>query len=74
MALIDINKCWVGVARRASERLGNRDSWYPQSYVRLSIEDDHFNLSPTNAKTLAKAITAAANLIDPPTPRKRKAA
>ena len=70
MALLDLNKTWVGVQRRATDRLGHRDAWYPTSYVTLSLPGhETVNISPSNAKALAKAITAAANLIEPPVRR-----
>ena len=73
MALVDINKCWVGVQRRASDALGKKDDWYPQSYVTLKLEDGvQQNLSPTAARKLSKALAAAASLIDPPTPRAKR--
>lgn len=73
MALIDLNKCWVGVQRRASDRLGTRDDWYPQSYVTLKLEDGgQQNLSPSSAKALGRALIAAAAVIDPPKPRAKR--
>lgn len=74
MALLDLTKSWIGVARRADEPIGKNSGWYPQPYVRIDLEGQVVNVSAYNAKKLAKAITAAANVIEPPTPRKRKAA
>ena len=73
MALERMTEAWVGVQRRATDRLGTKDDWFPQSYVTLKLEHDpRRNLSPSAARTLAKALTAAANLIDPPKPRQRR--
>ena len=72
MSLVNLNEVWVGVQRRATDRLGNRDDWYPQSYVTLAIDGAKYNISPSSAKSLAKALTGAANLIDPPKPRARR--
>jgi len=73
MALVDLNKSWVGVQRRASDRIGTKDDWYPQSYVTLKLEDGaQQNLSPSSARSLGKALLAAAAVIDPPKPRQRR--
>lgn len=72
MALVNLNETWVGVQRRATDQLGKRDDWFPASYVTLKLEGDgQKNLSADSAKRLAKALVAAANLIDPPKPRVR---
>ena len=72
MALLDLTKSWVGVSRRADELLTKNVGWYPQAYVRVDLEGQVVNISAHNAKQLAKAITAAANVIEPPTPRKKR--
>lgn len=73
MALVNLNDCWVGVQRRATNMLGTRDSWHPASYVTLTMDDGtKYNLSPSAAKALARALSAAARLIDPPKPRVKR--
>jgi hypothetical protein len=73
MALVNLTKSWVGVQRRADEPLGKRDDWYPQSYVTIKLDDGvQQNLSPSGAKSLGKALIAAANVIDPPKPRVKR--
>lgn len=72
MALLDLTKSWIGAVRRADECLG-KNTWYPQPYIRLDLDGNITNVSAANAKQLAKAIKAAADLIEPPTPRRQKA-
>lgn len=72
MALLDMQKSWVGVQRRADANVRQPGYW-PRAYVRLDLEGSVTNIDPDDARQLAKALTGAANMIDPPKPRKAKA-
>ena len=73
MALLSSTKVFVGVVRRADEPLGKRDTWYPQTYVDINLDGDQYHFSPSAAKHIARALKAAADIIEPPVRRTRKA-
>lgn len=68
--LLDLNKSWIGTQRRLDAKPGS--TWYPPAYVRMDLEGDVTNMSPSAARQLAKALVYNANLIDPPVKRVRK--
>ena len=72
MSVLNERDVWVGAERRADGDPRRRD-WYPRGYVTLEPKDSaRVHLTPHAARTVAKRLKEFADVLDPPTPRKRR--